>query len=129
MRHDFAIKLLPKQSALSRQPYEYYCVRCKWGFRVNHLNQSLVALDSGGNPLNGTENQRRAATFADGPCPAFVTSTLERSHSRSRDGDTAKQIPQMTRALVSLKRAAKSLLHRERSPKRSPALRFFDPTA
>ena len=70
-RHSFAIEGLPKPGASKSQPYLYTCVSCKWSFRVNDRSGSIVTLDDAGHPLAEPESARRAATFANGPCPAF----------------------------------------------------------
>jgi len=69
--HSFAIEALPKEGTLTRRPYLYMCIRCKWMFRVNDRLGSIVALDKSGRPLSEPENSRRIATFERGPCPAL----------------------------------------------------------
>jgi hypothetical protein len=68
MRHSFAIWALKKPGAFTRRPYLYYCLRCKWTFRVD---RSIIPLDEHSNPIQGAESAKRAATFAEGPCPVF----------------------------------------------------------
>jgi len=71
MRHNFAIKALEKPGLFKPRPYLYYCIRCKWTFRVNDRRGSVVAVDNAGQPLPAGENAKRVATFAEGPCPTL----------------------------------------------------------
>jgi CheY-like chemotaxis protein len=64
--------------AASRQPKipgSYYCVRCKWAFRVDDRSGSVTPLDSNGNPIQELEAADRLATFGVGPCPVFTRLT------------------------------------------------------
>jgi hypothetical protein len=71
MRHNFAIWALAK-SALSRhQLHLYYCVRCKWAFRIDDNSGLVTPLDENSNPIPGSEAAERLATFGVGPCPVF----------------------------------------------------------
>ena len=70
MRHNFAIwpleKAAPRQHLLL-----YYCVRCKWAFRVDGRRGSVTPVDQNGQPIEGAEAAARLATFGRGPCPVF----------------------------------------------------------
>ncbi|HKM98992.1 MAG TPA: hypothetical protein VJX23_00645 [Candidatus Binataceae bacterium] len=70
-RHNFVVESLPKPGPFKSRPYLYTCMRCKWVFRVNDSPGSIITLDEKGQPLPEPERHRRAATFAEGPCPAF----------------------------------------------------------
>jgi hypothetical protein len=70
MRHNFAIwpldKAAPRQHLLL-----YYCVRCKWAFRVDGRRGSVTPVDQNGQPIEGAEAAARLATFCLGPCSVF----------------------------------------------------------
>ena len=72
MRHNFAIWALEKSGTSARQLHLYYCVRCKWAFRVDDRSGSVTPLDRNGNPIQELEAAERLATFGVGPCPAFT---------------------------------------------------------
>jgi hypothetical protein len=71
MRHNFAIWGLEKSATSRRQLHLYYCVRCKWSFRVDDYSGSVTPLDENGNPTQKLEAAQRLETFGAGPCPAF----------------------------------------------------------
>ena len=71
MRHNFAIKALEKPGLFKPRPYLYYCIRCKWTFRVNDRRGSVIAVDKAEQPVPAAENAKRIATFAEGPCPTL----------------------------------------------------------
>jgi hypothetical protein len=71
MRHNFAIWGLEKSATSQRQLHLYYCVRCRWSFRVDDYSGSVTPLDDNGNPTQKLEAVERLATFSVGPCPAF----------------------------------------------------------
>lgn len=71
MRHNFAIWALERSGTFRRPLHLYYCVRCKWAFRIDDRNGSVTPLDPDGNPLPEFEAAERLATFGVGPCPAF----------------------------------------------------------
>jgi hypothetical protein len=75
MRHNFAIWALEKSGTSGRQLHLYYCVRCKWAFRVDDRSGSVTPLDSNGNPIQELEAADRLATFGVGPCPVFTRLT------------------------------------------------------
>jgi hypothetical protein len=77
MRHSFAIQPLQKPGAFKPRPYLYYCVRCKWLFRVNDSRDSIVPLDQTGAAVTGDEAARRVASFHAGPCPVFKDLTVD----------------------------------------------------
>ncbi len=69
MRHTFAIRAFEKPGLFKPRPYLYYCIRCKWTFRVNDRRGSVIAVDKAEQPVPAAENAKRIATFAEGPCP------------------------------------------------------------
>lgn len=69
-RHNFAIWPLEKSGTSRRRSHLYYCVRCKWAFRVDDSG-SVTSLDQNGNPVREREAAERLATFGVGPCPVF----------------------------------------------------------
>jgi hypothetical protein len=71
MRHNFAIWALEKDAVLGRRLHLYYCVRCKWAFRVEDRRGLVTPLDANGTEMQGVEAYERLATFGLGPCPAF----------------------------------------------------------
>ena len=75
MRHNFAIWALEKSGTSRGQLHLYYCVRCKWAFRVDDRSGSVTPLDPNGNPVQGPEAADRLATFGVGPCPVFTRLT------------------------------------------------------
>jgi len=78
-RHNFSIWVLGKKPGFFKpQRYIYRCVRCKWAFVVNddYRGQVRVAHENGAE-IDPKEALRRLATFQDGPCPGFVSSTLQ----------------------------------------------------
>jgi hypothetical protein len=84
MRHIFAIQALDKPGHFKPRPYRYYCIRCKWMFRVNDFRNSIIALDKQGEKLPKAEANRRAATFAAGPCPAFGNFSAQSSRPKTQ---------------------------------------------
>ena len=84
MRHFFAIRALDEPGYFKRRPYLYYCIRCKWMFRVNDFRNSIIALDKQGEKLPKAEANRRAATFAAGPCPAFGNFSAQSSGPKTQ---------------------------------------------
>ena len=70
-RHNFAIWPLEKDAVLGRRLHLYYCVRCKWVFRVEDRRALVTPLDANGAPIQGVEAEGRLATFGLGPCPAY----------------------------------------------------------
>ena len=71
MRHNFAIWALEKSAFSRHQLHLYYCVRCKWAFRIDDYSGSVTPLDENGNPLQEPEAAERLATFGVGQCPVF----------------------------------------------------------
>ena len=71
MRHNFAIWALEKSATSRRRLHLYYCVRCKWAFRVDDYSGLVTPLDQKGNPVLEPEAAEKLATFANGPCPVF----------------------------------------------------------
>jgi hypothetical protein len=71
MRHNFAIWALEKSATSRRRLHLYYCVRCKWAFRVADYSGLVTPLDQNGNPVREPEAAERLATFGIGPCPVF----------------------------------------------------------
>jgi len=71
MRHNFAIWALEKPATSRRRLHLYYCVRCKWAFRVDDYSGSVTPLDQNGNPVREPEAAERLATFGVGPCPVL----------------------------------------------------------
>jgi len=71
MRHNFAIWTLEKSGTSRRRLHVYYCVRCKWAFRVDDYSGSVTPLDQNGKPIREPESAERLATFGVGPCPVF----------------------------------------------------------
>jgi hypothetical protein len=73
MRHSFAIWALETDAASGRRPHLYYCLRCKWTFRVDDrwTVVTVTPLDADGSPIQTSEAAERLATFALGPCPVF----------------------------------------------------------
>ena len=72
MKHNFAVQ--PAREAAFGSPRELLCscVRCKWSFQVSPDTGSIVAFNNVGQPLEGAEADKRIASFAEGPCPAFA---------------------------------------------------------
>ena len=71
MRHNFAIWALEKPATSRRRLHLYYCVRCKWAFRVDDYSGSVTPLDQNGNPVREPEAAERLTTFGVGPCPVL----------------------------------------------------------
>lgn len=73
MRHNFAIWALQTEAASGQQPHLYYCLRCKWTFRVDDrwTVVTVTPLDADGSPIHTSEATERLATFGLGPCPVF----------------------------------------------------------
>src|SRR5579862_5997472 len=71
MKHRFALQPLNDSAFGSPREFVCHCVRCKWTFRVSPDRGSIVAFNNVGEPLEGPEAEKRIATFAEGPCPAF----------------------------------------------------------
>jgi len=93
MRHSFAIKVLDRLPGLF-QPhrYLYYCARCKWSFQVNDGSRGvLTPIDSNGRSIAGDEATRRAATFAQGPCPSLqILQLVPRRHESTQAAAAAE---------------------------------------
>ena len=72
MKHNFAVQ--PARESAFGSPRELLCscVRCKWTFQVSPDTGSIVAFNNVGQPIEGHEADKRIATFAEGPCPAFA---------------------------------------------------------
>lgn len=85
-RHNFVIESLSKPGAFRSRPYLYTCMRCKWVFRVNDSPGMIIAVGERGQPLPEPERRRRAATFAQGPCPAFDHLNVRRITQIERGG-------------------------------------------
>jgi len=73
MRHNFAIWALERDAASGRRLHLYYCLRCKWAFRVDDrwTVVTVTPLDANGSPIHTSEAAERLATFGLGPCPVF----------------------------------------------------------
>ena len=73
MRHNFTIWALETDAASGRRPHLYYCLRCKWAFRVDDrwTVVTVTPLDANGSPIHTSEAAERLATFGLGPCPVF----------------------------------------------------------
>ena len=73
MRHNFAIWALETDAVSKRRLHLYYCLRCKWTFRVDDrwTVVTVTPLDTNGSPIQTSEAAERLATFGLGPCPAF----------------------------------------------------------
>lgn len=71
MRHSFAIWSLIDKAPSARGLHLYYCLRCRWSFRVDDWRGSVTPLDLNGHSVKGIEAIERLATFGLGPCPAF----------------------------------------------------------
>ncbi len=78
MRHNLAIWPLPPDGVSRRRLHLYYCIRCKWAFRVDDRSGSVTPVDTDGKPIQGAEAAERLATFSAGPCAAFKGLTGER---------------------------------------------------
>ena len=72
MRHNFVIWALERSGTSCGRLHLYYCLRCKWAFRVDDRSGSVTPLDRNGNPIQELEAAERLATFGVGPCPAFT---------------------------------------------------------
>jgi len=79
MRHHFAIWKLAPAEPSNRHLELYFCLRCKWAFRVDGRRGLITPLDKDGNAVEGVAAGERLATFASGPCPVFANLT---PHSR-----------------------------------------------
>jgi hypothetical protein len=77
MRHNFAIWALERSGTSCGRLHLYYCLRCKWAFRVDDRSGSVPPLDLNGNPIQELEAAERLATFGVGPCPAFYPPNRE----------------------------------------------------
>jgi hypothetical protein len=77
MRHNFTIWALERSGTSRRPLHLYYCVRCKWAFRVDDYSGSVTPLDPNGNPIQKLDAAERLATFGVGPCPAFTRLTAK----------------------------------------------------
>jgi hypothetical protein len=75
VRHNFAIWTREKPGIPGRQLHLYFCVRCKWAFRVDDRSGSVTPLDPNGNRLRQPEAAERLATFGVGPCPVVARLT------------------------------------------------------
>jgi hypothetical protein len=73
MRHNFAIWALETDTVSKRRLHLYYCLRCKWTFRVDDrwTVVTVTPLDTNGSPIQTSEAAQRLATFGLGPCSAF----------------------------------------------------------
>ena len=90
LRHNFAIWVMGRKPGWFKpQRYMYRCLRCKWAFMVNdeHSGSVRVATDSAGE-LTAAAEQRRLASFVDGPCPGYGA-TVE----VAEELQTAKPVP------------------------------------
>lgn len=68
-RHNFAIEPLERYGRFGARRCLFFCVRCKWRFRVEgHMVQ---AVDENGMALDESIARQRLASFATGPCPHF----------------------------------------------------------
>ena len=72
MKHNFAIQRADESTFGSPRELICACVRCKWTFQVSPDTGSIIAFNNVGEPLEGPEADKRVATFAEGPCPAFA---------------------------------------------------------
>lgn len=71
MRHSFAIWAVKNADTSGHRSHLYYCVRCKWSFRVDDRSRSVTPLDQNRSGLQNFEAAARLATFDVGPCPVF----------------------------------------------------------
>jgi hypothetical protein len=111
-RHNFAIWALEKDTVLGRRLHVYYCVRCKWAFRVDR--RALVTpLDANGAPIQGVEAEERLATFGLGPCPAFNW-LLRNSHGTQKVAYSATFRARIVALFCSVRRAWELLAMRRR---------------
>jgi hypothetical protein len=103
-RHNFAIWALEKDAVLGRRLHLYYCVRCKWAFRVEDRRALVTPLDANGAPIQGIEAGERLATFGLGPCPAY-NGFLRNSRRTQKVTDTATFHAPIVALFCSVRRA------------------------
>lgn len=72
MKHSFAVQQMEETHLGAAREFLCHCVRCKWTFQVSPDHGTIVAFNNVGEPLEGSEAEKRIATFASGPCPAFA---------------------------------------------------------
>jgi hypothetical protein len=72
MKHNFAVQRAEESAFGSPREMICFCVRCKWTFQVSPDTGSILAFNNVGEPLEGREAEKRVASFAEGPCPAFA---------------------------------------------------------
>ena len=76
-RHNFAIEHLGQPAGWFKpHMYRYYCVHCRWMFRVENRRGDAIAVGTDDAPLPEPENRLRIATFQAGPCPAASVQAL-----------------------------------------------------
>lgn len=83
LRHNFAIWMMGRQPGWFKpQRYMYRCLRCKWAFMVNDERSGSVrvATDTA-QELSAAEEQRRLASFVEGPCPGYQAADEAIEHS------------------------------------------------
>ncbi len=83
LRHNFAIWVMGRKPGWFKpQRYMYRCLRCKWAFMVNdeHSGSVRATTDTAGE-LTAAEEQRRLASFVEGPCPGYQASSPAVEHS------------------------------------------------
>ncbi len=84
LRHNFAIWVMGRKPGWFKpQRYMYRCLRCKWAFMVNdeHSGSVRVASETAGE-LDVAEEQRRLASFVEGPCPGYQSGNAEVEESQ-----------------------------------------------
>jgi hypothetical protein len=118
MRHNFAIWALETDAASGRRLHLYYCLRCKWTFRVDDrwTVVTVTPLDANGRPIQTSEAAERLATFGSGPCPVF--SRLTAGSRLTQEVTPLKTFRGRLAALISAgRRAWKVRIWRSRQPR------------
>ncbi len=83
LHHNFAIWVMGRKPGWFKpQRYMYRCLRCKWAFMVNDEHSGSVRVADGtAGELNAAEEQRRLASFVEGPCPGYQAGSPEAEES------------------------------------------------
>jgi hypothetical protein len=75
LRHNYAIWVMGRRPGWFKpQRYMYRCLRCKWAFMVNDDHSGSLRV-AGDEHVSSEETRRRLASFAEGPCPGYDTTS------------------------------------------------------
>jgi hypothetical protein len=75
VKHSFVIRTTRRRGIFKPRLHVYACLRCRYTFLVDERHSLIVAVDRKAQPIPNPENSIRVATFHDGPCPAFKSSS------------------------------------------------------